>query len=104
VEAQQLYMASFQHRESLLRFLISRGIEAKVHYPVPLHLQKAAADLGYKRGDFSVAERQADHLITLPAHQFITAEQIDYMLETIREFYADKHSFASTRETIMAGE
>ncbi len=103
VEAQQLYMASFEQRDQLLRFLIGRGIEAKVHYPVPLHLQKAAADLGYKRGDFPVAERQADHLITLPAHQFVTEEQIEYMLETIREFYFGKRSIANTREKVLAG-
>jgi dTDP-4-amino-4,6-dideoxygalactose transaminase len=103
VEAQQLYMACFQRRDQLLRFLIGRGIEAKVHYPVPLHLQKAAAHLGYTRGDFPVAERQADHLITLPAHQFITAEQIDYILENVREFYLGKHSVANNQETIMAG-
>jgi aminotransferase EvaB len=103
VEAQQLYMACFERRDQLLRFLISRGIEAKVHYPVPLHLQKAAASLGYKRGDFPVAERQADHLITLPAHQFITAEHIDYMLETIREFYLGKQTFANTEEKITVG-
>jgi aminotransferase EvaB len=100
VEAQQLYMACFERRDQLLRFLISRGIEAKVHYPVPLHLQKAAAGLGYKRGDFPVAEYQADHLITLPAHQFITAEQIDYTLETIREFYVAKASSLNAAETI----
>jgi aminotransferase EvaB len=100
IEAQQLYMACFERRDQLLRFLIGRGIEAKVHYPVPLHLQKAALGLGYKRGDFPVAEYQANHLITLPAHQFITAEQIDYTLETIREFYVAKASFENTTEAI----
>jgi dTDP-4-amino-4,6-dideoxygalactose transaminase len=104
IEAQQLYMACFDHRDELLRFLIGRGIEAKVHYPVPLHLQKAALDLGYKRGDFPVAEYQADHLITLPGHQFITAEQIDYTLETIREFYVGKASFENTKEAIYADQ
>jgi dTDP-4-amino-4,6-dideoxygalactose transaminase len=104
VEAQQLYMACFKRRDELLRFLIGRGIEAKVHYPVPLHLQKAALDLGYKRGSFPVAEYQADHLITLPAHQFITFEQIDYMLETIREFYKGKASFENTKEAIYADQ
>jgi dTDP-4-amino-4,6-dideoxygalactose transaminase len=100
VEAQQLYMACFERRDELLRFLIDRGIEAKVHYPIPLHLQKASAALGYKRGDFPVAEHQADHLITLPAHQFIKSEQIDYMLETIREFYVGKQTFGNSKEKL----
>ncbi len=104
IEAQQLYLACFERRDALLQFLISRGIEAKVHYPVPLHLQKAALGLGYKRGAFPVAEYQADHLITLPAHQFITAEQIDYMLETIREFYLGKASVENTKEAIYADQ
>lgn len=100
VEAQQLYMACFERRDSLLRFLIQRGIEAKVHYPVALHLQKAAEGLGYKRGDFPVAEHQADHLITLPAHQFITSEQIEYMLATIREFYGMQPSVRNSQEAL----
>lgn len=100
IEAQQLYMAAFQRRDALLGFLISRGIEAKVHYPVPLHLQKAAASLGYRRGDFPVAERQAAELITLPAHQFISTQQLDYMLETIGEFYTGKRSLTRMAESV----
>lgn len=87
-EVYQLYLASALRRDELLNYLISHGIEAKVHYPIPLHLQKAASGLGYKRGDFEVCERQATEVITLPAHQFITAEQIDYTLKTLRAFYA----------------
>ena len=87
IEAYQLYMGCFDRRDALLQHLISRGIEAKVHYPVALHLQQAAASLGYKRGDFPNAERQADELITLPNHQFISAEQIEFMVATIRDFY-----------------
>lgn len=86
-EVYQLYIASFQQREALLRHLTAREIEARVHYPIPLHLQTAAAGLGYKRGDFPVCERQANEIVTLPAHQHITAEQIDYMLEEIHKFY-----------------
>ena len=71
----------------ICQFLITRGVEAKVHYPIPIHLQNPARDLGYKRGDFPVCERQADEIITLLAHQHITPKQIDYMLDTIRAFY-----------------
>jgi dTDP-4-amino-4,6-dideoxygalactose transaminase len=87
-EAYQLYLACFARRDELLAYLTARGIEAKIHYPVPLHLQKAAAGLGYRRGDFPVCERQADEVLTLPAHQHVTAEQCDYMVDTIRAFYA----------------
>lgn len=87
VEAYQLYLACFQRRDELLQHLIAHEIEAKVHYPVPLHLQPAAAALGYKRGDFPKAEQQAREIITLPQHQFVTPVQIDFMLEKIAEFY-----------------
>ncbi len=86
-EVYQLYLATATRRDELVKFLISRGIEAKVHYPIPIHLQNAARDLGYKRGDFPVCERQAEEIITLPAHQHITEEQIGYMVSSIREFY-----------------
>ena len=55
--------------------------------PVPLHLQQAADELGYKRGSFPLAEMQADKLITLPVHQFVEDEQIDFMIEKISAFY-----------------
>jgi dTDP-4-amino-4,6-dideoxygalactose transaminase len=86
-EVYQLYLVTAVRRDELLAFLISRGIEAKVHYPIPIHLQNAARGLGYKRGDFPVCERQADEIITLPAHQHITEEEIVYTVATIREFY-----------------
>jgi dTDP-4-amino-4,6-dideoxygalactose transaminase len=88
VEAYQLYQASFARRDELLRFLVANGIEAKVHYPLPLHLQRAAAGLGYKRGDFPVSERQAEEIMTIPAHQYITPMQIDYVIDETRRFYA----------------
>jgi len=82
-----LYMALFEKRDQLLKYLIKNKIEAKIHYPIPLHLQKAAKKLGYKKGDFKVAENQAKKLITLPIHQFIKGEQIKYVIKTITKFY-----------------
>ena len=86
-EVYQLYLATAVRRDELVKFLVSRGVEAKVHYPIPIHLQNAARDLGYKRGDFPVCERQADEILTLPAHQHINPEQIAYTVAVIREFY-----------------
>ena len=86
-EVYQLYQVGVERRDELVLYLEAQGIEAKVHYPIPLHLQKAAASLGYKRGDFPVCERQADEIITLPAHQHIAIEQIDYVIAAIHSFY-----------------
>jgi aminotransferase EvaB len=87
-EVYQLYLVTASRRDELVSFLIARGIEAKVHYPIPIHLQNAARNLGYKRGDFPVCERQANEVLTLPAHQHITVEQIGYTVSAIREFYS----------------
>ncbi|MBI3636041.1 MAG: DegT/DnrJ/EryC1/StrS family aminotransferase [Candidatus Rokubacteria bacterium] len=82
-----LYMFQARDRDGLLRFLVEKGIEAKIHYPVPLHLQPAARHLGYRAGDFPNAERQATSIITLPVHQHLVDAQVDYMIETVRRFY-----------------
>ncbi|MDZ4677704.1 MAG: DegT/DnrJ/EryC1/StrS family aminotransferase [Oligoflexia bacterium] len=86
-EAYQLYLVRVKRRDELLKFLIDNKIEAKVHYPLPLHLQKPARALGYKEGDFPVAEQEAKEIITLPAHQYITPEQGDFIIERIHAFY-----------------
>ena len=80
-------MICCERRDLLLEYLRSRGIDAKVHYPVPLHLQPAAAALGYRAGSLPRTEWQADRIVTLPLHQFLDRSQIEYMAETIRAFY-----------------
>ncbi|MFC1824516.1 DegT/DnrJ/EryC1/StrS family aminotransferase [Thermodesulfobacteriota bacterium] len=82
-----LYMVMGRERDRLLSFLNENGIEAKIHYPIPLHLQTAAAHLGYREGDFPVTETQCKRIITLPVHQHLFEDQIDYTIEKIHEFY-----------------
>jgi aminotransferase EvaB len=86
-EVYQLYLVTASRRDELVKFLISRGVEAKVHYPLPIHLQNAARELGYVRGDFPVCELQAEQILTLPAHQHVSSEQINHTLSLITEFY-----------------
>lgn len=82
-----LYSGIFERRDELQTFLQSRGIDAKVHYPVPMHLQPAAKDLGYTRGDFPQSEFTAENVMSLPVHEHITSEQCDVMIESIQYFY-----------------
>ena len=82
-----LYMARFKKRDNLKSYLIKNGIEVKVHYPIPLHLQMPAKKLGYKKGDFPEAEKQARELLTLPVHQYLNRNQIYFMVKKIRNFY-----------------
>ncbi len=82
-----LYMVMAKDRDRLLSFLIQNGIEAKIHYPIPLHLQHCTAQLGYKEGDFPITEAQAKSIITLPVHQHLQEEEVEYIIERIKEFY-----------------
>jgi aminotransferase EvaB len=83
----QLYIIRVQRRAELLRFLADEGVEAKIHYPIPLHLQAAAKELGYSRGSFPMAEAQADDIVTLPGHQYLTSDEVDHMISAVRRFY-----------------
>jgi len=82
-----LYVIRVKRRDELLAYLRKNGIDAKIHYPIPVHLQKAAANLGYKAGDFPVAEEHARSAITLPGHQHLTDDEVDYVIQKVRGFY-----------------
>lgn len=82
-----LYMARFEHRDDLQRFLQHKNIDAKIHYPIPMHLQPAALHLGHKTGDYPQAEMLAKSCLSLPIHEFVTGEELEYMVHCIREFY-----------------
>ncbi len=82
-----LYIVRVRRRDELHQFLNARGVEAKIHYPIPVHLQKAAAHLGYQRGDFPNAEADAEQVITLPAHPYLTDQEIAYTITQVREFF-----------------
>ncbi|HEV2188422.1 MAG TPA: DegT/DnrJ/EryC1/StrS family aminotransferase [Stellaceae bacterium] len=74
-------------RDKLKDFLAIKGIRTAIHYPIPIHLQPAAEGLGYKTGQFPVTERQADRILTLPIHQFLSTDDIEYVAETVNCFY-----------------
>lgn len=82
-----LYQFLAEDRDGLLKFLREKGVDAKVHYPRPLHLQPASRHLGYKAGDFPAAEAQAKATITLPVHQHLSDEDIEHMIACVKEFY-----------------
>ncbi len=82
-----LYMFYAKKRDQLLSYLLKNGIEAKIHYPIPLHLQRAARYFGYKKGDFPVTEAHCKSIITLPVHQHLKESQISYMIDKIKAFY-----------------
>ncbi len=70
-----LYVVRVENREELMKQLASAGIGTGIHYPIPLHLQNAYQGLGYRRGDFPVAEKQAAEIVSLPMFPQLQADQ-----------------------------
>jgi dTDP-4-amino-4,6-dideoxygalactose transaminase len=71
--------------KGFMEYLQEKGIDSRVFYPVPLHLQKCFKYLGYKRGDFPEAESAARQIFTLPIYPEMTQEEKDYIVEQVRE-------------------
>ena len=86
-EVFHLYSVLCEDRDSLQRFLLGRGIDAKVHYPTPMHLQPAAAFLGHQVGDFPTTEKICGQTLSLPVHEFISKEQQDHVIACVKDFY-----------------
>ncbi len=73
------------NREALRNALAEAGIPAMIYYPVPLHMQKAYQDSRYKKGDFPVAERLANCVLSLPMHTELDEEQLAYITQNVLE-------------------
>lgn len=86
-EVFHLYSFLCEKRDELQKFLLTNGIDAKIHYPIPMHLQPAARFLNHKLGDFPNAERISSQVLSLPVHEFITEKQLDFMIHKIEDFY-----------------
>jgi dTDP-4-amino-4,6-dideoxygalactose transaminase len=82
-----LFVVRSSHRDKLQEHLQTRGVSTGLHYPVPLHLQKAFQDLGYKKGDFPASEQAGDQVLSLPMYAELTDTQIRYVANSVREFY-----------------
>jgi dTDP-4-amino-4,6-dideoxygalactose transaminase len=85
-----LFVIQANRRDELKEFLEKREISTGLHYPVPLHLQPCFQNLGYKEGAFPRAERAAKRILSLPMYPELTSEQIAFVANAIREFYATK--------------
>jgi len=81
-----VYVIRVKNRDGLRRALDLEGIATGIHYPIPLHLQPAYRDLGYKRGDFPMTERVAEEILSLPMFPELTQEQIEYIVKKIKDF------------------
>jgi dTDP-4-amino-4,6-dideoxygalactose transaminase len=80
-----VYAVRVKGRDRVVRGLAKKGIGALIHYPIPLHLQKVYKGLGYKRGDFPVAERVAQEIISLPMYPHLKEAQIKFVAGALRD-------------------
>jgi aminotransferase EvaB len=86
-EVFHIYSFLAENRDALAQFLRENGIDAKIHYPIPMHLQPAAQYLNYKKGDFPNSENAANRTLSLPVHEFVKLKDLDLMISKIKEFY-----------------
>ena len=82
-----LFVIQCEKRDELQAYLEAKGIETGLHYPIPLHLQKAYAFLAYKVGDFPVAEALSSRILSLPMYEQLKKEEVNYVADCIRNFY-----------------
>jgi dTDP-4-amino-4,6-dideoxygalactose transaminase len=81
-----LYVIRVPHRDELMKHLTDAGIGTGLHYPVPLHLQKAYAHLLYEKGDFPITEKAAGEILSLPMFPGLTEEQQETIVESVADF------------------
>ena len=85
-----MFIVLCEERDELQTFLTKNQIQSLVYYGTPLHLQPASSSLGYKEGDFPVAESMSKKVLALPHHQYLTKEQIKFVCSKINEFYKSR--------------
>lgn len=85
-----LFVIRTKKRDELQSYLKEKDIQTGIHYPVPIHLQKAYAHLGYSAGDFPVTELVSKEILSLPMYPELTREQIMYVCEQIISFHSQK--------------
>jgi dTDP-4-amino-4,6-dideoxygalactose transaminase len=83
-----LYVIRTEAREDMRAYLGERDIPTIMHYPTPIHLQPAYAELGYRKGDFPVTEQAADQVLSLPMYAELTDAQVEYVASSVASFAA----------------
>jgi dTDP-4-amino-4,6-dideoxygalactose transaminase len=82
-----LFVIRSPNRDALQQAVAARGVGTQIHYPIPPHLSRAYCGNGWKRGAFPLAEKFADEVLSLPIGPHVTADQVEYVCEAVREFF-----------------
>lgn len=80
-----LYVVRLRERDRMRQLLAERGIQTGIHYALPLHLEPAFSSLGYRRGEFPVAETAAASMVSLPMHPYIEYDEVNVVTEAIKD-------------------
>lgn len=96
-----LYVIRVQDRDDLITKLGADNIGTGIHYPIPLHLQKAYGHLGYKEGDFPISERLATEIVSLPMYPNLTDTQHSRVCEKVRQILTDRASRKSGHPALV---
>ena len=83
-----LFVIQTSHRDKVKEYLEKQGIGTAIHYPIPVHLQKAYDSLGYSKGSFPVAEKLSETVLSLPIWPGLKREEIELVCESIRKFFS----------------
>ena len=83
------FVIQTERRDDLKKYLFENGIETAIHYPTPIHLQPASKSLGHQEGDFPVAEKQSEQILTLPVNQSLGQEDIEKIISKINRFFSN---------------
>jgi dTDP-4-amino-4,6-dideoxygalactose transaminase len=81
-----MYVIATKKRDELMKYLKQNGISCGIHYPIPLHLQPAYKNLGWKNGSFPISEKLAKEILSIPIYPELTDEQKNYIIKKIKEF------------------
>ncbi len=85
-----LFQVGSTRRDELLAYLRSQDVDATIRYPVPIHLQESFSNLGWRRGQFPVAERLSMQLLCLPIRPNMSMQEVEYVAHHVRRFFEDK--------------
>jgi dTDP-4-amino-4,6-dideoxygalactose transaminase len=86
-----IYAIGVPDRDECLKYMNSRKIGCGIHYPVPIHLQKAYGHLGLRKGSFPAAERRCSEVLSLPMYPELSAEQVEFVAAALLEYLESRH-------------
>jgi dTDP-4-amino-4,6-dideoxygalactose transaminase len=87
-----LFPLLIENRDDMRKRLLQEGVQTQIHYPTPLHLQPALADLGYVSGEFPNSEWACSHILTLPMFPQLKDEEVDWVVDSVIKTMSDSDS------------